>query len=148
MKNPNATWNDFSTNYFWIESDVYFQPKFLCSSFQPNLTAVATGLSFIKTIWTRSECNFPILMENNKNHQITLPKGRLGFSSIDVVDRDEPKYQTPSPYELTNAIRETSPSRSLLISWTMKNKPKPKWLHWDKNRKTYDQNYRNTELML
>ena len=30
-------------------------------------------------------------MENNKNHQITLPKGRIGFSSLDVVDRDEPQ---------------------------------------------------------
>ena len=67
----------------------------------------ATGLSFINTLCTRSECNLPILMENNKNHQITLPKGRIGFSSLDVVDRDEPKYQIRSPYELTNAIIST-----------------------------------------
>ena len=33
-----------------------------------------------------------------------MPKGRIGFSSLDVVDRDEPKYQIRSPYELTNAI--------------------------------------------
>ena len=46
-------------------------------------------------------------MENNKNHQITLPKGRIGFSSLDVVDRDEPKYQIRSLYELTNAIIST-----------------------------------------
>ena len=32
-------------------------------------------------------------MENNKNIQITLPKGRIGFSSFDVVDRDEPDTQ-------------------------------------------------------
>ena len=43
-------------------------------------------------------------MENNENHQITLPKGRIGFSFLDVVDQDEPKYQIRSPYELTNAI--------------------------------------------
>ena len=43
-------------------------------------------------------------MENNENHQITLPKGRIGLSSLDVVDQDEPKYQMRSPYELTNAI--------------------------------------------
>ena len=43
-------------------------------------------------------------MENNKNHQITLPKGRIGFSSLDVSDKDEPKYQVRDPYELTNAI--------------------------------------------
>ena len=42
-----------------------------------------------------------------KNHKITLPKGRIGFSSLDVVDRDEPKCQIPSPYDLTNAIIST-----------------------------------------
>ena len=79
----------------------------LGSTFQPNRNAMATGLSFINTLCTRSERNLPILMENNKNHQITLPKGRIGFSSFDVVGRDEPKYQTRSPYELTNAIIST-----------------------------------------
>ena len=46
-------------------------------------------------------------MQNNKNHQVTIPKGRIRFSSLDVVDRDEPKYQIRSPYELTNAIVST-----------------------------------------
>ena len=36
-------------------------------------------------------------MENNKNHQITLPKGRIGFSSIDVSETDESKYQVRDP---------------------------------------------------
>ena len=67
------------------------------SNFQPKQTAVATGLSFINFLCTRSESILPILMENNKNHQITLPKGWIGFSSRDVVDRDEPKekYEVP-----------------------------------------------------
>ena len=65
---------------------------------------MATGLSFINTFSTRSERSLRILIENNKNHQITLPKGRIGFSSLDMVERDEPKYQIRSPYELTNAI--------------------------------------------
>ena len=68
---------------------------------------MATGLSFINTLCTRFERNLPILMEDNKNHQITLPKGRIGFSSLDVVDQDEPKYQIRSPYELTNDIIST-----------------------------------------
>ena len=46
-------------------------------------------------------------MENNKNHQVTLPKGPIGLPSLDVVDRDEPKNQIRSPYELTNAIIST-----------------------------------------
>ena len=47
-------------------------------------------------------------MENNKNHQITLPKGRIGFSSLDISDKDEPRYQIRDPYELKNAIVSTN----------------------------------------
>ena len=47
------------------------------------------------------------MMENNKNHQISPAKGQNGFSSLDVIDRDEPKYQIQSPYELTNATIPT-----------------------------------------
>ena len=43
----------------------HFPPR---STFQPNRNAVATGLSFINTLCTRSERNLPILMENNTNH--------------------------------------------------------------------------------
>ena len=68
---------------------------------------MATGLSFINTLCTRSERNLPVLMENSKSHQITLTKGRIEFSSLDVVDGDEPSYQKRSPYELTNAIITT-----------------------------------------
>ena len=77
------------------------------STFQPNRKTVATGLAFINTLCTRSENSLPILMENNKNHQPTIPIGGIGFSPLDVVDRDEPKYQSRSPYELTNAIIST-----------------------------------------
>ena len=68
---------------------------------------MATGLSLINTLCTRSESNLPILKENNNNHQITLPNGRIGFFSLDVVDQDEPKYQIRSPHELANAIIST-----------------------------------------
>ena len=86
------------------DTHIHFQSG---SPFQPNRTAVATGLSLINTLCTWSERNLPILMENNKNHQITLPKGQIGFSSLDVVYRHEPKHQIRSPYELTNAIIST-----------------------------------------
>ena len=90
--------------YSPADNHTHFPPG---STFQPNRNAVATGLSFINNFCTRSERNLPILRENNKNRQLTLPKGRNGFSSLDVVDRDEPKYQRPSPYELNNAIIAT-----------------------------------------
>ena len=74
------------------------------STFHPNHNAVATGLSFVNVLITQSESKLPILTENSKNHQNTSLKGRIGFSSSDVSDNDEPKYQIRDPYELTNAI--------------------------------------------
>ena len=85
--------------YSPADTHIHFPP-----TFQPNLNAVATGISFINTLCTQTERNLPILTENNKNHQITIPKGWIGFSSPDVVDQEEPKYQLRSPYDLTNPI--------------------------------------------
>ena len=77
------------------------------STFQTNGNAVAIRLSFENTLCTRSERNLPILMENNKNNQTTLPYTRFRVSSLDVVDRDVPKYQERNTYEITNAIIAT-----------------------------------------
>ena len=60
------------------------------STFHPNGNAVATGLTFVKVLCSQLERKLPILIKNNKNYQITLPKGRVGFSSLDVSDTDEP----------------------------------------------------------
>ena len=78
------------------------------STFHRNRNAVATELTFANILCTRSEPKLTILIENNKNHQITLPEGRIAFSSLDVSDTDEPKYQLRNPYELTNAILWTN----------------------------------------
>ena len=90
--------------YSPVDTHTHFPPG---STFQPNRIAVATGLSFTNTLCIRSERCLPISMEQNKNHQITLPKGRIRFSSIDVVDWNEPKYQIRSPYEIPNAFIAT-----------------------------------------
>ena len=45
------------------------------STFQPNLNVVAIGIYFMITLRTRSKRYLPILMENNKTHQITITKG-------------------------------------------------------------------------
>ena len=80
----------------------------LGSTFHPSRNAVATGLTFDNMLCTQSESKLPILMENNKNHQITLPKGRIGLSSLDVCHTDKPKYQIRDPFELTNSILSTN----------------------------------------
>ena len=87
--------------YSLADTDSHFSPG---STFQRNRNGVATGLSSLNTSCSRFERNLPILMENKRNHQITLPKRRIGFSSLSVVDKDEPKNQIQSPYELTNAL--------------------------------------------
>ena len=74
------------------------------TTFHPNRNAVSTGLPFVNVLCTQSESKLPILVEKNKNHQITLPKGRIGFSSLDISDKDEPKYLIRDTYELTNEI--------------------------------------------
>ena len=76
------------------------------STFQPNRNAVTT--QFVNVLCTQLESKLPILMENYKNHQITLPKGRIGFSSLDVSDKGESKYRIRDPYELIKAILSTN----------------------------------------
>ena len=109
IRTPHAMHIDAKSARCWKYSPedphAHFPPG---STFQPNRNAVATGLSFVNVLCTQSESKLPILMENNKNHQITLPKGRIGFSSLDICDKDEPRYQIRDPYELTNAILSTN----------------------------------------
>ena len=78
------------------------------SIFYPNRNAVATGLSSVNVLCAQSKSKLPILMENKKNYQITLPKGPIGVSSLEVSDKDEPKYQIRDPNEVTNAMRSTN----------------------------------------
>ena len=68
---------------------------------------MSKSLIFVNNICTHPEPPLPILIENNKNHQITLPKGRIGFYSLYAADKEEPKYQIGNPYELTIAIITT-----------------------------------------
>ena len=93
----------------WKYSLEYLHANFLPGlTFHPNSKAVATGLSFVKVLSTQSESKLPIIKKNNKNHQLTLPKGRIGSSLLDVSDKDEPKYKKRDPFELTNAILRTN----------------------------------------
>ena len=104
IRTPHAMHIEAKSERYWKYSPEdphsHFPPG---STFHPNRNAAATGFSFVNVLCTQSESKLPILMENNKIHQITLPKGRIGFSSLDASDKDEPKYQVRDPYELTNA---------------------------------------------
>ena len=110
------------------------------SPFQPNREAMSTGRISVNLICTQLEPTLPILIENNKNHQITLPKGRIGFSSLNVIDKEEPKYQIRNPDELANAIVTTGRKYNdcFLLHWTVPAQSKddcPQIFHGTKDSK-------------
>ena len=82
----------------------YFPPGL---TFQPNWKAVSTGLIFVSISFTQSEPALPIMIENNKNHKLTLPKKRNRIFSPDVTNKEEPKSHFRKLYELTNPITTT-----------------------------------------
>ena len=109
IRTPHAMHIEANSARCWKYSPEDSHAHFLPGSiFHPNCNAVSTGLTFLIVLCTQPESTLPILMENNKNHQITLLMGRIGFSSLDVSNTDEPKYQIRNPYELTNAIFSTN----------------------------------------
>ena len=109
IRTPHAMHFEAKSARCWKYSPEYPHAHFPHgSTFYPNRNAVGTGLTFVNVLCTQSESKLSILRENNKNHQITLPKGRIGFSSLDVSETDKPKYQVRDQYELTNAILSTN----------------------------------------
>ena len=58
---------------------------------------------FVNVLCTQYETFLPILMENNRNHQTTLNKGVIGFSSIDISDYDRPKNQIKDCVQMVNS---------------------------------------------
>ena len=68
------------------------------------IDTIKSGLEFVNVLCTQSENYLPILMENNRNHQITLNKGVIGYSSLDISDYDRPKYQIRDCVQMVNSI--------------------------------------------
>ena len=63
------------------------------TTFIPHQEVANSGLDFVNIRCTQSEEYLPILMENNKNHQVTLETGTLGYSAVDILGFELPKYQ-------------------------------------------------------
>ena len=73
------------------------------TTFVPHRHYVKSGLDFVNVLCTQSEDYLPILMEDNRNHQITLNKGVFRYSSLDISDRDRPKYQIRDCVQMANS---------------------------------------------
>ena len=73
------------------------------TSFVPHRTTIKTELVFINTICTKPEKSIPLLVENHKNHQITLNKGLIGFTISDFTDNGH-KYSIRDCNEFTYSV--------------------------------------------
>ena len=60
---------------------------------------------FINTVCTQKEKTLPILIENHKNHPITLNKGIIGYAVCDLVlSRDTRKFKMRDCSEFAYSI--------------------------------------------
>ena len=64
-------------------------------------------------------------MENNKNHQITLNKGALGYSALDILDYEGPKYQIKDCDRMVDCILSENDqyNECFLLHSTLPDKP-------------------------
>ena len=75
------------------------------TSFLPHKNTVKTELVFINTVCTQKEKTLPILIENHKNHPITLNKGIIGYAVCDLVfSRDTRKFNMRDCSEFAYSI--------------------------------------------
>ena len=87
--------------YSWEGKSRNFPPG---TTFLPHRHSVKSGLDFVNVLCTQSENCLPFLMENSRNYQITLNKGVNGYSSLDISDRDRPKYQIKDCIQKVSSI--------------------------------------------
>ena len=74
------------------------------TTFDPHRHSGKSGLDFVSVLCTQSETYLPVLIENSRNHHITLNKGVIGYSSLDISDYDITKYQIKDYVQLVNYI--------------------------------------------
>ena len=73
-------------------------------TFVPHRHSVKSGINFFIVLCTQSKNYLAILMENNRSHQITLSKGVIGYSSLDISDYERAKYQIKNCVQMIKSI--------------------------------------------
>ena len=105
IRTPHQIHIDAKTSWVWKYSSEDKSKNFPPgTTFVSHRHSVKIGLDFVNVLCTQSENHLPILMENNRNHQITLNKGVIGYSSLNVSDHDRPKYQIRDCVQMVNSI--------------------------------------------
>ena len=105
IKLHNQIHIDAKTSRVWIHTSEDRSKNFPPgTTFVPHRHSVKTGIDFVNILCTQSKTYLPILMENNKNHQITLNKRVIGYSSLDISHRDRLKCQVRDCVQMVNSI--------------------------------------------
>ena len=105
IKTPHQTHFDAKTSRFWKYSSENKSEKFPPeTTFVSHRHSVKSGLDFVNLLCTQSKNYLPSLMENYRNHQITLNKGVIGYSSLDISDYDRPEYQITDCVQIVKSI--------------------------------------------
>ena len=85
IRTPHQIHIDAKTSKVWKylseDKSKSFPPG---TTFNPHRHSVKSGLDFVNVLCTQSETYLPNLMENNRNNQITLNQGVIGYSSLDL----------------------------------------------------------------
>ena len=80
-RTPHQIHIDVKTSRVWKylseDKSESFPPE---TTFVPHRQSAKSGPDFVNILCTQSETYLPILMENNRNHQITLNKVVIGYS--------------------------------------------------------------------
>ena len=105
IRTPHPIHIDAKTSRVWKYSSENKSKSFPPGkTFVPHRHSVKSGLDFVDVLCAQSENYFPILMENDRNNQITLNKGVIGHSSLDISDYDRPKHQITDCIQMVNSI--------------------------------------------
>ena len=105
IRTPHQIHIDAKTSRVWKYSSENKSKNFPPgTTFVPHRHSVKSGLDFVNVLCTQSENYLPIFMENNGNHQITQNKEVIWYSSLDISDRDRPKYHIRDCVQMFNSI--------------------------------------------
>ena len=105
IRTPHQIHIDAKTSRVWKykseDKSKCFPPG---TTFAPHRRSVKSGLDYVIVLCTQSETYLPMLMEDNRNHQIKLNRRVIGYSSLDISDFDRPKHQIKDCVQMVNTI--------------------------------------------
>ena len=94
---PNVLKNQVSR--VGIHNRKWFAKFWASNNFRAS-SKLKSGLVFFNVLCAHSETYLPLWVEDNRNHQITVEKGLLGYSFLDLLDNARPNTRSKKVYKL------------------------------------------------